>query len=362
MLRIVRILLVWLMILAMTVTSLAVLRPDEGQGGALPSTGAALVLQNGTPFGLLDGRLISSTGSRYADNGALLVPLRSTVTALCGTVTVQDNAVTARSARGSITFTTGSWSARSGSESVTLPAPPVMVDGSLYVPALALQHLGWIVHTTGYYDGDLVLISRARLTEERQDAALASALEVLGPNRGLFQSSTVLLRLNSRWSIQNGKTVALSELTNAVTPRQSGSTIQVPLTVCAKALGYTVTPSAGQYLVTGHGQALTFSADTITTADLTTRLGGHVYTDSKTGAILVSAHAMGTQSSLRDSALQQAGQLTLLDAETAKGYIALTFDDGPSGAITTTLLDGLKARNAHATFFLCNYRLSLIHI
>lgn len=38
---------------------------------------------------------------------------------------------------------------------------------------------------------------------------------------------------------------------------------------------------------------------------------------------------------------------------TAKGpCIALTFDDGPSPQTTAALLDGLKARGAHATFFL----------
>lgn len=38
-------------------------------------------------------------------------------------------------------------------------------------------------------------------------------------------------------------------------------------------------------------------------------------------------------------------------------YIALTFDDGPSGRFTQTLLEGLAQRNVHATFFLCGYRL-----
>ena len=38
-------------------------------------------------------------------------------------------------------------------------------------------------------------------------------------------------------------------------------------------------------------------------------------------------------------------------------YIALTFDDGPSGRFTETLLEGLAQRNVHATFFLCGYRL-----
>ncbi len=39
------------------------------------------------------------------------------------------------------------------------------------------------------------------------------------------------------------------------------------------------------------------------------------------------------------------------------GYVALTFDDGPSGAMTEKLLDGLLERDARATFFLCGYRM-----
>ncbi|MBR2047412.1 MAG: polysaccharide deacetylase family protein [Oscillospiraceae bacterium] len=38
-------------------------------------------------------------------------------------------------------------------------------------------------------------------------------------------------------------------------------------------------------------------------------------------------------------------------------YVALTFDDGPSGKYTQRLLEGLQARNVRATFFLCGYRL-----
>lgn len=40
-----------------------------------------------------------------------------------------------------------------------------------------------------------------------------------------------------------------------------------------------------------------------------------------------------------------------------KGYVALTFDDGPSGGLTQRLLDGLRDANARATFFLCGYRM-----
>ena len=37
-------------------------------------------------------------------------------------------------------------------------------------------------------------------------------------------------------------------------------------------------------------------------------------------------------------------------------YIALTFDDGPSGLHTRALLAGLAVRQVKATFFLCGYR------
>lgn len=40
-----------------------------------------------------------------------------------------------------------------------------------------------------------------------------------------------------------------------------------------------------------------------------------------------------------------------------KKYVALTFDDGPSGRYTRTLLDGLALRGAKCTFLLCGYRI-----
>lgn len=38
-------------------------------------------------------------------------------------------------------------------------------------------------------------------------------------------------------------------------------------------------------------------------------------------------------------------------------YAAITFDDGPSGKITQTLLDGLAERGVKSTFFICGYRI-----
>ena len=41
-----------------------------------------------------------------------------------------------------------------------------------------------------------------------------------------------------------------------------------------------------------------------------------------------------------------------------KRYVALTFDDGPSGPLTDSLLDGLAQTGVKATFFVCGYRIS----
>lgn len=47
----------------------------------------------------------------------------------------------------------------------------------------------------------------------------------------------------------------------------------------------------------------------------------------------------------------------LLGARAQEGkFIAITFDDGPSGRFTVALLDGLQERQVRATFFLCGYR------
>ena len=45
-------------------------------------------------------------------------------------------------------------------------------------------------------------------------------------------------------------------------------------------------------------------------------------------------------------------------AADAEKWVALTFDDGPSGALTGRLLDGLAERNVRATFFVCGYRVA----
>ena len=46
-----------------------------------------------------------------------------------------------------------------------------------------------------------------------------------------------------------------------------------------------------------------------------------------------------------------------VQAAESEKYVALTFDDGPSGRFTRRLLEGLEARDVKATFLLCGYRI-----
>lgn len=45
-------------------------------------------------------------------------------------------------------------------------------------------------------------------------------------------------------------------------------------------------------------------------------------------------------------------------AQGGEKYVALTFDDGPSGRFTRNLLKGLRKRDVTATFLLCGYRMA----
>lgn len=60
----------------------------------------------------------------------------------------------------------------------------------------------------------------------------------------------------------------------------------------------------------------------------------------------------------RLAALLVSLSLLILPVDGAEGkYVALTFDDGPSGKYTRQLLDGLQERQVKATFLLCGYRM-----
>lgn len=66
-------------------------------------------------------------------------------------------------------------------------------------------------------------------------------------------------------------------------------------------------------------------------------------------SLLLVAVCAGTRQPKTESAAAAIDNTALV--EDGSKYVALTFDDGPSPRCTPQLLDGLKARNVHATFF-----------
>lgn len=90
--------------------------------------------------------------------------------------------------------------------------------------------------------------------------------------------------------------------------------------------------------------------------------GSKAAAESGSGSGSAAGSAAGSAIGSAEGSAVPAGGLELQEENPIpKGekYMAITFDDGPTGnegGRTERLLDGLKARNVHATFFLCGYR------
>ena len=94
---------------------------------------------------------------------------------------------------------------------------------------------------------------------------------------------------------------------------------------------------------------------------------GRNYTDLGDGAFAfttLSLDGLDSQKTYLDSLRSSLSDAVDGDIPEADVYIALTFDDGPTGkmdsypdGLTNYLLDGLKERGAKATFFECGYRI-----
>lgn len=377
--RILRIPILLLLCLTLVVTGLPAAAAESGE--------TTLLLQTGGTAALRNGELYTVPPSRYASNGAVTVPLREVAEAFGAEVTWDAMARTATVVYGDHTlrFKEGSWTLLTDGAVSTLTTPPDISDGHLYIPLQALTACGLYVHTFGYYDGGYLVISQTELTEEALAADQATAVAQLGPNAGLFERQALLMRSNSRWICQNGQQTALCEKGESLMPyAQEDGVLMLPLQVCAEAFGATYTQNAdGSATVVYRGKTVEFPAENgFFTVDsqrvehpylrcalrdgtvycslyaFSTGLGIFGYTDSATGALVLSPWSLTGHETLRDSGLSKAASLPTAEDESVRGYIALTFDDGPSGSYSMRLLDGLKARGAHATFFLCQYRIS----
>ena len=118
------------------------------------------------------------------------------------------------------------------------------------------------------------------------------------------------------------------------------------------------------------GRRLDIAVETIDDApyckvsDLAGALGKQYCEPAEGMAALTGLALEGHQMQMDAIASEASGLPSLADIPKADAYIALTFDDGPTGGsdgLTVRLLDALKEHNAHATFFMCGYRIKDFH-
>lgn len=285
-------------------------------------------------------------------------------------------------------------------ENRTLSAAPVMKDGAVYVPAGDVcSAFFWQVNDLGVDNGDLLIISQSdkALSEEKINKLAGEALEQLGPSEKQLDADSVLLRKDSDKLLYGGEARVMKSANDkrGAPAVERDGLLYVPLEGAMSALGATATFNGkDEWSVEYNGVKSTVRDDGKTHVNGDSVKGGDIraFKDEEDGRFYVStplfAALLGkTCTNLDDGAAALAdtsldgfdSQKAYLSAQTtglteavgtdipeADVYIALTFDDGPTGALggypnglTATLLDGLKERGAHATFFMVGNRVNM---
>lgn len=358
-----------------------------------------IVLQFGNSTALHNGESIQITednGSElapYQEDGIAMLPVRwfaeetgftATWDALSKIVILTDE----ENKKTQVRLPIGSTEMQVGDTPVALDVSALIRGGVTYVPVRALSEaLGWNVTNSAAADSYIFLDNGSEIQEATAEQ-IAEARKKLGPSREELLAGGLVARAGSGTLIWNGSHLEL--LTDS---KKHQGTIQenninyLPLETTMTAIGGTATLNGGEYTLTLGERSFVIREEE--TAEQTLEdVGTGLYTDQD-GVIYISAEKLASALSLQYSSpsdsvfaltvdklvgytSQEAYIATIgsqlpdkvADIPNAKGYIALTFDDGPTGGkngLTARLLDGLKERDAHATFFMCGYRVKDFH-
>ena len=274
-------------------------------------------------------------------------------------------------------------------EQPTVAAAAVEHSGAQYVPLRTVtEAYGWNAYYIEDAQGGLVFLDHRKKSSEPDDKQISAALELLGPSHTQMLAKGFVSRVGSGTAVVNASRVELKSADDKKFQgviEQSG-TVYLPVESTAKVLGgsaaasgdtVTVTLPDGKQTTLTNGKVGSQSAENYT---LYTDENGVVYASAPTMAAAFGLHACTPAQGVValtavkvDGFAAQMSYLAALgtglpdkkpDIPDAKGYIALTFDDGPTGGKTgrtVQLLNGLKERGAHATFFMCGYRIKDFH-
>lgn len=359
-------------------------------------------IDNGRAFA--DGKIVDLGGAApyRDDSGNIFVPVQSLCDNLGLELSWDENSKTAVLADGTNTLRAqaDSKTIQFNDETKTMSAAPVVKDGTAYVPVRDIcQSFSWQVGELGADMGDLVVVSQSKKTldDERLGKIADEALAELGPSETQLTSDSVLMRTDSDKLQYQGEIRQMKEEgEHRGAPVVERDGLQyVPLCAAMTALGGSASFDGNhEWTVDYNGIQSTVQDNGKTKVDGDRVRGGDIsaFTDGDTGRFYVSAPLFAallgkTYTGLEDGAFAFAAtsldgfdsQKAYLSGQTngltqavgadipeADVYIALTFDDGPTGAIdgypnglTAYLLDGLKERGAHATFFMVGDRVNM---
>lgn len=301
-----------------------------------------------------------------------------------------------------ISIQAGSTTLRFNEENKTMAAAPEVKDGVVFAPVRDIcEAFSWQVGELGADQGDLVVVSQSKkeLDEKRLGKIAEKALKVLGPSEQQVTAGSIIMRTDSDKLVADGENRQMTEEEGkrGTAAIEVDSTRYVPLKAAITALGgsasfdgkseWTVEYNGIQSTVQSNGKAKVDgdrirgdgievyqdeeSGKFYVSAELFAALTGKNYTDLGEGAYAFTnmpLDGFDSQKAYLSSMESGLTQAVGADIPEADVYVALTFDDGPTGSkdgypdgMTATLLDGLKERGAHATFFMCGYRLKDFH-
>ncbi|HIX89694.1 MAG TPA: polysaccharide deacetylase family protein [Candidatus Agathobaculum pullicola] len=363
-----------------------------------------LVYQVDNARAFTDGKIVDlGSAAPYRDsNGNVFVSVKSLCDNLGLELSWDESGKTAvlTERNDTLRIQADSKTAQFNEETKTLSIAPVMKDGTVYVPVHDIcQLFSWQVGELGVDMGDLVVVSQSQKTldDEKLGKIADEALSELGPSEKQLASDSVLMRTNSDKLQYQGAVRQMKEKGGhrGVCVVERDGLQYVPLSAAMNALGgtasfdgsneWTVEYNGIQSTIQGNGKTKVngdrvrgddISAFTdgdsgrfYVSAPLFAAVLGKAYTGLEDGAFafaVTSLDGFDSQKAYLSGQTNGLTQAVASDIPDADVYIALTFDDGPTGAIkgypnglTAYLLDGLKERGAHATFFMVGDRVNM---
>ncbi len=291
----------------------------------------------------------------------------------------------------------GSTSLRLNDSTSTMEAAPEVVDNIVYVPVRDLcKALEWQESELPQDQGNFVIVTRSKkaLDDKKLGKISEEALAALGPARSQVEDGLIMMKVDSDKMIVDGKSVQMSRdgQNVSVSVTEKDGKRYVPLKPAIEALEGTAeydgkrywnincmnvestVDSEGKTKVNGKrvkGDNITAYSDGETffvSVPLFAAVLGKNYNDLGDGSMALTNMPLDGYDSQKaylstlEEGLTKAAPA--VDVPEADVYVALTFDDGPTGrqddypeGYTAQLLDELKKRNVHATFFMCGYRI-----